>query len=1224
MKKKREQMASVKFLIWEKRAIKKLLLMTKLTVLCFFLGLIQTMAVESYAQMTRLSLKISNQPIERILEEIENESEFFFLYNRDLIDVEQKTTVDAQNKTIKAILDDIFEGKDISYTVFDKQIVLTNINIVNQMTAQQRSLSGKVVDTSGEPLPGVTVLIKGSSNGTVTNIDGEYILHNIPENSIIQFSFMGMRSQEIEAGTKATIDVILQEETIGLEEVVAVGYGTQKRVNMTGSVASVGAQKLENRPMVNLSSGLGGLAAGVQVRQSSGKPGSDGASILVRGTGTFQGSNSPMVVIDGVVVDESNAINSINSEDVESISVLKDAASAAIYGSRAANGVILITTKSGKKGMTPTITYSALFARTNVSSKFDIESNTAEWMEMHNRAVANLNPAGVVADPTLLPYKQFDIDTWRAASMNPRGIDNEWGIPNYLAFPNTDWTEYFYFPSFYHKHTLQARGGGENSSYLLSAGYQANPGTMPNTSLDEYSFRANLETKVAGVLKIGTRTYYNQRYGDVGDSSTDGALRYINQMVPAMTPEYKGNYGALEDATLNASMNPQNMENPLARLVYRDGEHITSRLNTTWFVGAEIYKGLNAEVKFNYQDATWDQREHDVNVKRYSFRTDEVLAEYNGNLSLATTSRSFTRQTARNLIATLNYSNTFGDHDISALLGYERSYWNYNGFNASRKGLLDYSITDITTGTEMNSIGGSYERDYAMISQFGRINYAYQQKYLFEANVRRDGSSRFAPDNRYGVFPSVSVGWRISEESFFEPLSSIIDGLKVRASWGQLGNVTSSYYAWQALYGSTNLVLNESETKGLFPSQLPNTSLSWEHVTTTGIGFDAQLLKQKMNVEFDFYNRLTEDILTTPTAYATRGDITIPMENAASVRNRGYEISLVWRDNVGKFRYSVSGNFSFNQNKVMEYLGEVEYGYDNEDFDSWGNPVWKYLNLSALNGRPEGHMLGEQFLQTPYHGSGIYYNSDGSVNPNGGPTDGMIRTSEDLNWIRAMVAAGYEFNSQTTAAVSRTRNWYGEYIYADNNGDGNYGNEYDRLWTGKSSTPKYNFGVQLTAEWKGFDLSMLWSGQGGMHYHLYGNGLNYPIISNVQNTIPANARNDFYFFDETKYATPEEDPNSNYLSAKYARLKTSGGTFQSNSDFLYDATYVKLKNLQIGYTIPKKITQQVKISNLRVFFSGENLLTITSFPGVDPEIGGVGFGAYPLARMISGGINVTF
>lgn len=1094
----------------------------------------------------------------------------------------------------------------------------------------QIQVKGVVADENKQPIGGATILEVGTKNATASDSEGNFTITVNSSTSMLLFRYSGKRDEKVEIRGRTDFSIVLFDESKNIEEVVAVGYGTQKKTNLTGSVSSISSQNLENRPMTNLSSGLGGLASGVQVRQGSGKPGGDGAGIRVRGTGSFSvdsnvpASVSPMIVIDGVIVDEGNAINAVNPEDVESISVLKDAASAAIYGSRAANGVILITTKSGKFQSAPKFSYSAVLAQTDVSSKFNIESNTAEWMEMHNRGVSNLNPKAVVDDPTLLPFKQSDIDKWRAASRNPTGTDNEWGIVNSLAYPNTDWTKYFYYPSFFHKHTLQAVGGGDNSTYLLSAGYQGNPGTMPNTSLEEYSMRANVETKIAGVLKVGTRTFFNQRYGDVGDPSTGGALVYINQMIPAMTPIYDGKYGALEDPTLNATMNPQNMENPLARLVYKGGQHITSRLNTTWYVGAEIMKGLNAELKFNYQDAIWDQKEHDVNVKRYSFRTGEALAEYNGNLNLATTSRSYTRQIARNLIGTVNYNNRFGDHDVSSLLGYEHSYWNYNGFSAARRGLLDYSITDITTGTEMSSIGGNYERDYAMISQFGRLNYAYKGKYLFEANFRRDGSSRFAPKHRYGFFPSASAGWRLSEEAFFQPLKSVIDEFKLRGSWGQLGNVTSSYYAWQALYGSTNLVLDQSETKGLFPSQLPNTALTWEKVTTTNIGLDAGFLNRRLNIEFEVYNRLTEDILTTPTAYSTRGDIAVPMENAASLRNRGLEITASWQDRIGDVRYSISGNFSYNHNKIVKYLGKINYGYDEKDLDIWGNSVYKYLNYNALNGRPEGHMLDEQFLQTVYQGSGTYHKADGSVDPNGGPKGGIIRTTADLEWVRSMVEAGYKFANQSAAAVDHTRIWYGEYIYADNNGDGNYGNEYDREWTGKSSTPKYNYGLQLSAQWKGIDISMLWSGQAGMSYHLYGNGLNNPVIGNVHNTVPANARNDFYYFDETKFQTPEEDPNSNYLTAAYSRLKASGGSFQNNRSFLYNAAYLKLKNLQVGFTLPQSITEKAKISKLRVFFSGENLLTITDFPGVDPEIGGVGFGVYPLSRMLSGGVNITF
>ncbi|MFT3902758.1 MAG: SusC/RagA family TonB-linked outer membrane protein [Niabella sp.] len=1195
----------------------------------------QSFALNSIGQ-DRINLKLSAVDLETVFKTIEAEGKYNFVYKNENLPKDLKINIYAKNATLEYVMNEVLQNTSLRYKKIANNLVVIAedkvVEMVDGIPAPGWVLSGKVLNEKGEPISGASVLLKGSLAGVSTDTEGKFLIEVSSMKDTLVISAVGYKETTIAVGNQKEVTVRLEsdQESQSLDEVVVVGYGVQKKVNLTGSVATVGSDKLESRPMTNLSSGLGGLASGVQVRQSSGQPGSDGASIRIRGTGSFSANSSvsaavsPMIVIDGVVVDEGNAMNAVNPEDVESVSILKDAASAAIYGSRAANGVVLITTKGGKLKAAPKISYSGLFAQTNVSSKFSIESNTAEWMEMHNRGITNLNPVGVTNDPTLLPYKPFDIATWRAASENPNGTDNQWGIPNYLAYPNTDWTKYFYFPSFYHKHTVQATGGGNNSTYLLSAGYQANPGTMPNTSLDEYSIRANIETKVANFLKIGTRTFLNQRYGDVGDPSTDGALYYINQMIPAMTPMYNGKYGALEDPMLNAAMNPQNMENPLARLMLRDGQNITSRLNTTWYVNAELIKGLNAEVKFNYQDALWDQKSHDVNIKRYSFRTGEALAQYNGNLSLASTSRSFTRQIARNLIGTLNYLKTFGDHDISALLGYEQTYWNYNGFSASKRGLLDYSLTDITTGIEMASIGGEYERDYAMISQFGRVNYAYQGKYLFEANFRRDGSSRFAPDHRYGFFPSVSVGWRVSEESFFEPLRNTVEDLKLKASWGRLGNVTSSYYAWQALYASTNVVLGQSETKGLYPSQLPNTSLTWEQVTSKNLGLEAQFLKRRLNVELEAYSRLTTGILTTPIAYATRGDITIPMENAASLRNSGFEITAGWRDRIGDVRYSVSGNFSYNKNRVVEYLGKMEYGYDDKDFDVWGNPVWKYLNYSALNSRPEGHMLDEQFLQTPYKGTGTYNRTDGSVDPNGGPQNGMIRTSQDLQWVKDMVAAGYKFNGQTTAAVDRTRFWYGEYIYADNNGDGNYGNEFDRKWTGKSSTPRYNYGLQLSAEWKGIDISMLWSGQAGMYYHLYGNGLNNPIIGSVQNTMPANARNDFYFFDETQYATPELDPNSNYLTAPYARLKPSGGTFQNNTDFLFNASYIKLKNLQVGYTLPKAITQRAKISAVRLFFSGENLWTITSFPGVDPEIGGIGFGVYPLAKTLSGGVNISF
>lgn len=1100
------------------------------------------------------------------------------------------------------------------------------------------TVTGTVTDkANGDPLIGASVVEKGTSNGVITNIDGNYSF-NVKPGTTIVISSVGYKTVEIKAdATKAIVQ--MEEDSEVLDEVVIVGYGVQKKVNLTGSVASVEADKLEDRPVSSLSQALGGLAAGVQIRQSSGQPGSDGASISIRGRGTFGGgSTAPLIVIDGIVTDEDNAINSVNPEDVESISVLKDAASAAIYGSRAANGVVLITTKGGKFGAKPRVTYSALFAQAYISSKFKIESNTAEWMEMHNRAVINGDPEGVAADPTKLRFYLQDIEAWREAGKNPNSTDNKWGIPNWLAFPNTDWTKHFYKTRFYTKHTVQAQGGGEASTYLLSASYQGNPGTMPNTSLDEYSFRANVETKIAGILRIGTKSFVNHRYGDVGNVATDGGLLYIGQMVPAMTPEYNGKYGALESSTvegmeINTTMTSQNMENSLGRIVSAGGQNITTRINSTWYAGLDISDYLKLDVKYNYQDAMWDRKSHSVNVKRYSFRTGEVRSEYNGDLSKATTSRSFSRQVAKNFVATANFFKTFGDHDVTALAGYEATYWNYNAFSASKIGLLDYAITDINTGIDMNSIGSpyDYERDYAMQSLFGRVTYAYKSKYLVEANVRYDGSSRFASGHKYGLFPSVSLGYRISEEKFFEPLKSVVENLKLRGSWGKLGNVTSGFYDWQALYGSANLSLNESVSKGLYQSQLPNLALTWETVTTGNIGLDAQFLNRRLNVEFDVYQRQTKGVLVPSIYnYSSRGDVGIPKENGADVRNRGLELTVTWNDKIGNVEYSVGANFSKNSNMVTKYKGKLKYGYDENDLDVNGNPVYKYLNLSDVRvtddwgSALEGHMLNEEFLQTVYHGSGSYYNGDGTVNPNGGPKSGMIRTSADLKWVQDMVAAGYKFNNQTTAAVSRTAIWYGETIYADNNGDGNYGNEYDRKWTGKSNIPKYNFGITLSAKWKGFDISMLWSGQGGMHYQMYGNGYNYPVYQNPSNVMQVNARNDFFWFDEVAYSAPEDDPNSNYATAKWAQLTTNNRTYQANTGMLYNATYLKLKNLQVGYSFPKQWVQKFKCNNLRVFFSGENLLTITSFPGQDPEYGGIGYGSYPIARLFSAGFNISF
>jgi TonB-linked SusC/RagA family outer membrane protein len=1080
--------------------------------------------------------------------------------------------------------------------------------------SQQSSLiSGVVSDASGEPLTGVSVVIKQSTVGTVTDLDGKYSIQAKPD-AVLVFSYVGYSSQEISAGNRTTIDVTLQEDATLLDEVVVVGYGVQKKVNLTGSVTSVTSQRIESRATPNLSTTLAGLASGVSVRQSSGNPGDDGATIRVRGIGTFDGSyRSPMVIIDGAEAD----INSVNPEDVESISVLKDAGSAAIYGSRAANGVLLITTKKGTRDVKPKVTYTGLITQEKASSSFELLSDYADYMELWNRAQRVSNPTAT------LTYDQSEIDAWRAAKTNPNGIytDPETGnqIPNYLAYPNTNWSDILFAPNYAQKHNVSVQGGGSNNNYLLSLGYFTNPGTLENTGVDRFNMRVNVESSITDFLKIGTQTYAMQQNKDPGDLNQVTTYRF--QTVGGITPFYDGKYGGPENPKEKSDV-----RNPLKDINLTGGVYTTTRINTTWYANVDIWQDLTARASINYQNYFYDGKTYSKQIDDYSFRTGKI-SRPGTTLASATTRREADRRDQYTATATLNYNRTFAvDHNVSALLGYEQFYYNTRGFDATKIGLLNFSVTDITTGSEMQNIGGDVERDYGMISFFGRVNYAYQGKYLAEANFRRDASSRFSPDNRWGTFPSFSAGWRISEEAFAEPLKPLLSDLKLRLSWGRLGNTTSGYYDWRATYTKAKYAFNNSILNGLAVSKIANAFLQWESVTSKGIGFDALFLNQRLSLEADFYDKLTEGILTSPAIYLTMGMAGAPTRNTSDMQNRGMEITLRWRDKIGNVNYSISGNFAYNRNKVVKYLGKLEQGWvENSD----GTRVYQSnIGDVAVSGsetgtlRVEDHLFDEYYLRTHYSGTGTYYNADGTVNPGGGPGDGMIRSEADLQWVRDMIAAKYSFNG---AAVNRTGGlWYGEYIMADLNGDGNYGNSNDRRFTGKSSAPRYNFGFTLSAEWKGIDLSMTWAGAAGFSYYLQERGVNRNYLVTQADALPADAVSKFYYVAWDANGDPDWSNPLNNLTAEYARLRNgSAGVYVENDQFLYDASYLKLKTLQIGYTLPQKWTSKAKINDLRIFVSGENLLTITGYPGLDPELGS-GVALYPIARLLSAGINLSF
>lgn len=1211
------------------RKVKKLLMTMKLTAFMLLASLLQVSATV-YSQATKFSFKAENKQVVEVLKEIEEMSNFRFFYIREQVDVERRVSVKANGATVEQILDEMFADQGVGYKVMDDNLVLLspdkNIREI-EAVSQQKTITGKVTDNTGQPLPGVTVVIKGTTQGTVTNTDGEYSLSNIPDNSTLQFSFVGMRTQEVVVGSQTTINVSMVEDAIGIEEVVTIGYGVQKKVNVSGAVATISAEKLKNRPVMNLSTALEGLAPGVRITQGSGNPGNESVSIQMRGITSTNGS-SPLVLVDGTPAD----MTVLNSEDVESISFLKDAAASAIYGSRGGSGVILVTTKKGKKEK-PRVTFSTLFAQTKPITDLTFMSSTADWMDLHNIARKNSSPTS--GDD----YVQSTIDEWRAANANPNGTYTNpmtgQTIPNWLAYPNTDWAQILFQPNYYSKHNIQVAGGSETTTFMLSLGYQTNPGTLKNTGMDRFNIRANVETKIGNLFTFGTQTWATKEYKDPGQNPEPGSLNLL-QAFPGMTPEYDGKYGASEDP------NSTQRGNMLQQVAAKGGQNEYIRINTTWYSTVNLpLEGLVGEARFNYNEYMSQDENYSQLLPTYSFRESfETPKEGMSTLDQATSYRYTYNSKAYTANLLLRYNNTFGKHDISAIAGYEQYWTESSGFSATKKGLLDWKVTDISSAATMESISGSSKQGYAMLSYFGRAGYIYDGKYILEVNSRSDFSSRFAPGNRGSFFPSGSIAWRISEENFYSPIKPYVNYLKLRTSYGSLGNVVSGNYAWQALYGKVNNVLNEQVANGVIQRTQQNPFLSWEKVYTMNVGLDARFVNDRLGAEIDVYQRKTKDMLGDVLNYLTLGnDISAQKANLYAMRNKGFELNLTWTDNIKNFKYGVGLNTTYNRNELTQYNGALTYAYDETTNDAWGNPgVWRYTNLGkASTGggtrRAETHMIDEWYLHKPYQGLGTYYNQDGSVNPAGGPNDGMIRTKADLEWVNAMVAAGYSFNNKKVGPEAANI-WYGQVLMSDENGDGIYGGTDDNVFTGKSTTPKWIFGLNMNAEWKGFDLSMNWSARLGSFHYINDRGANSSLFANIQDVMPADAWSMYYFYNAVAAyndfhgtgATydPAADPDAN-INAKYPRLLTGSSMMTASTFYLYNTSYMKLKSLQIGYSLPKKWLGSSGISNLRVFLAGENLLTIKSkdFPAVDPELGS-SLIVYPIARLVSGGVTVTF
>lgn len=1199
--------ALLQFFIMHNNRIKGFFRIMRISLFLLFVCVCQLMATDAEAQNAVIKIKQNSLTIKQLIAEIEKQTDYLVVYRDQDLDVNKVISIRKHKAKVTDYLDEVDKEANVSYVFGNDYITLTpKLADANQ---KRKKLTGKITDTNGDPITGASVVEKGTINGTMTDLEGAFSL-DVNDTGTVEISYIGYQKQTISVAGKSHISIQLEEDSQLLDEVVVVGFGTQKKVNLTGSVATINFTDQLSRPVTNVSSALAGLTSGVSVRQTSGNPGSDGATIRIRGLGTLNDSD-PLILVDGIEA----SMDAVNPQDVESISILKDAASSAIYGSRAANGVILITTKNGQKGKL-SITYNGRVSITKPVRFTELVSNYADYMEFMNEGFNQLDQASVFAQTT--------IDQWKEANKNPNAIDQASGLPNYVVFPNTNWHEEFFNSQKnpIHEHNLSLNGGSEKIRFMASLGYMDNPGLVVSTGLKRYSVRTNIEADVTDWLTVGSRFWGNQQEKGIGDFSR--AMTFVQQSAPGVYPRYKGVLGGPEAAEERAG-------NPYTHLLMKVGTNTSNLINETFFARVNPFKGFEYEIRFNYEKYVETKSSHTNGaLENVRFSDNTVTTPVTAPSQMTTDEYRFDRYkyTLENLV---RYNTKIKGHSIGGLLGYQEYYYYQNGLYTSKRGLLDGNIYAPSSAQEMVSItsknadGKETIYDVATRSFFGRLNYGFKDRYLFEANLRYDGSSKFNRDHRWGAFPSFSGAWRLTEEAFMSSVKNVLNNLKIRASWGRLGNTNGiDNYASQSTYSILNYSLGGSQAQGVYQGTLANSLITWESTAVLNFGVDATLFNNRLTAEIEGYKRLTDGILYKQTLPLTVGDKTAPVENLAEVTNTGIEITLGWSDQIGEVQYSISGNFGYNKNKVTKYKGPYKAGWvtGEDGTESWVTNLGD-VTTGGVNRVAEGKIINEFYLKSVYRGTGNYFNADGTPNKNGGPRDGMIRTEDDMKWLRAMKDAGYYFAPRLNSANAepgKTTIWYGDYIYADTNNDGIYGNSFDNTFRGESNFPKINYGFQLSASYKGFDISMNWAGAGGFSLYWSPNtGYNTPQVRHGV-SIPRDIAYDHYFYDP---ANPN-DPRTN-INAKYGRLINSEGGYQNNYEsdlYLFKGDYLKLKNLTIGYTLPAAISKKVFAQSIRAYVSGENLWTITDYPGVDPEMGaGVG---YPTVKQFAFGLNVTF
>lgn len=997
-------------------------------------------------------------------------------------------------------------------------------------TTQQAGIcKGLVKDATGESVIGASVVVKGTTNGTITDFDGNFSLDGIKKGDVIVISYVGYQTQEIK-WNGSPLNVILKEDSKTLSEVVVVGYGTQKKANLSGSVAMVDSKELENRPIQNVSSGLQGLMPGVAITGTNGAPGQDAGKIRVRGIGTLNEAG-PYILVDGI---ETGTLSAVDPNDIESISVLKDAASAAIYGSKAANGVVLITTKRGKTGQTK-ISYSGYLSFQNATNMIE-RMGSYEYASLLNQALEAEGMSKRFNDTELQKFKDG----------------------NDPLYPDTDWYDLAYKTGVQHRHNVNINGGSENVKYMASLGYLNQTGILPNAGREQFNARTNLDMKINKRLSARMNlSFIKNDYSDASSAyyggSSDQIIRQLNLIAPWIVARYDdGTWGTISDGS------------PIAWLdsgmkVNRDNYNFSGMAAVDY----EIFDGLKLTLQGAYVN----------NLQNYNYFQKYIKYNENKESDPSQLDERFYKWDRTNYDALLNYNKNFGKHNIKGLLGWHTEKYNYKYQKAVRKKFPNNELTDMNAGDASTQSNEGYTAELAMISWFARINYDFAGKYLLEANIRADASSRFAEGHRWGYFPSFSGAWRISEEAFMESAKdSWLSGLKIRASWGQLGNQdalsgsNNDYYPALNTYNlDSKYAFGGSLNSGYYQRKYRLETISWEKASTWGVGVDFTLFN-KLNGSLDYYNRKTTGIIM---------DVTVPKEfaldaykdNVGSMRNSGIEINLSYNTKIGQVDFGIAGNFSYNKNEILDLGG--------------GDPN-KYLD--ATDGYSQRNKVGE--AMNSYY---IYR------------ADGFFNSQEEADAYTAKY--GNPFGKTFKA---------GDLRYVDTNKDGKLTAD-DREYCG-SSDPKIIYGFNINAGWKGIDLSLMFNGAAGVKRLFDG----YEVYGNFSGDAahPATIWRDAWTPDNHDASMPRIFYDTNSASSSRS----------VQSDFwLQDTSYLRLKNLQLGYTLPKGWLNSVGVENIRIYYSVENLLTFNKMKiNIDPESTSQRLSSYPLLRTHAFGVNVTF